>query len=55
MNGVVELYAKGNDPTLDWDQIALEQVCPLLSRKCLKNRKSEPEKTIGTCVVSHGQ
>lgn len=27
--------------------------CPYLSRKCLKNRKSEAEKTIGTCSVLH--
>jgi len=28
--------------------------CPFLGRRCLKNRKSSPEKTIGTCTVGHG-
>lgn len=53
MSGIVELYGHPGDLALDWNEIADKQVCPLLGRKCLKNRKSEPEKTIGSCVVSH--
>ncbi|MCG5062090.1 MAG: hypothetical protein KA714_30035 [Limnoraphis sp. WC205] len=26
-----------------------------MARKCLKNRKSEPDITIGTCTVSYGR
>ena len=29
------------------------QHCPFLGRKCLKNRKSEPDVAIGTCAVTH--
>lgn len=54
-NKVVELYGQdGRVPELDWDAVSNGQNCPLLDRKCLKNRKSEPSKTIGTCVVLHG-
>lgn len=31
------------------------QHCPFLQRKCLKNRKSEPEITIGTCTMMYGR
>jgi hypothetical protein len=31
------------------------QQCPFLNRKCLKNRKSEPEITIGTCTMTYGR
>ncbi|MDA8887485.1 NotI family restriction endonuclease [Hellea sp.] len=56
MNGVIELYThKKEEPNIDWRSIGNHQTCPLISRKCLKNRKSEPEQTIGTCVVKHGQ
>jgi len=29
------------------------QVCPILGSKCLKNRKSEPQQTIGSCIAGH--
>ncbi|HLX59959.1 MAG TPA: hypothetical protein VKX17_01635 [Planctomycetota bacterium] len=38
-----------------WSEVASHQTCPFLSRKCLKNRKSAPEQTIGTCTLSHGK
>ena len=51
---VVELYGQdGRRSDLDWSKISIDQNCPLLDRKCLKNRKSEPSKTIGTCTVLH--
>jgi hypothetical protein len=53
MSGIVELYGHQATAAVDWNKIASDQICPLLGRKCLKNRKSEPEKTIGSCVVSH--
>jgi hypothetical protein len=55
MNNVIELYThKMNTEGISWNTVAHKQLCPLIARKCLKNRKSEPEKTIGTCVVQHG-
>lgn len=30
------------------------EYCPFIGRRCLKNRKSASEKTIGTCTVGHG-
>lgn len=59
MTKIAELYgiATRNDsqPRSDWPQIINSQECPFLSRKCLKNRKSSPELTIGTCTVSYGK
>lgn len=53
-NDVVELYCnKTEDSSVDWSLVAKNQHCTLLGKKCLKNRKSEPEKTIGSCVVRH--
>jgi len=40
--------------TADWASAVSSQHCPHLGRKCLKNRKSEPEVAIGTCTVRHG-
>jgi hypothetical protein len=52
---VVELYCQdGRRNDIDWTAISTQQKCTLLGRKCLKNRKSEPSKTIGTCTVLHG-
>ena len=39
----------------DWDALTSTQQCPFLNRKCLKNRKSEPELTIGTCTMTYGR
>lgn len=55
MTKVIELYGNSTSQSLSWSDIATSQNCPFLSRKCLKNRKSEPNNTIGTCTVSHGK
>jgi Restriction endonuclease NotI len=55
MTKVAELYGNPTDQSLSWDDIASRQSCPFLSRKCLKNRKSEPDLTIGSCTVSYGR
>jgi hypothetical protein len=53
---VVELYGTSTGaPGVNWPELISGQQCPFLEKKCLKNRKSEPEKTIGTCVVNHSQ
>jgi hypothetical protein len=55
MTKVIELYGNSTNQSLPWSNIAHSQNCPFLSRKCLKNRKSEPDITIGTCTVSYGK
>ena len=57
MTKIAELYGLSTvaNPSLGWGKIVTQQQCPFLARKCLKNRKSEPDKTIGSCVVSYGK
>lgn len=40
---------------LSWKKIVEKQYCEYINRKCLKNRKSEPEISIGTCSVKYGK
>lgn len=56
-NKITELFghAANLDSPLDWAKIVAEQRCPYLGRKCLKNRKSQPEIAIGTCNVRYGR
>jgi hypothetical protein len=52
---VAELYTLPTFMDGDWKGAVASQYCPLIQRKCLKNRKSEPEVTIGTCTMIHGR
>jgi len=52
---VAELYGLPTLQPADWKAAAAAQRCPFLNRKCLKNRKSEPEITIGTCAMNYGR
>src|SRR5438552_3593316 len=52
---VAELYGLPTFQPANWKDVAAEQQCPFLNRKCLKNRKSEPEITIGTCTMIYGR
>lgn len=52
---VAELYGLPAFQPADWKGVAAGQRCPFLGRKCLKNRKSEPEITIGACTMSYGR
>src|SRR4051794_7492358 len=52
---VAELYGLPITQAADWKAVAAAQHCPFLNRKCLKNRKSEPEVTIGTCTMTYGR
>lgn len=55
MTKIRELFGQNTGMiTTDWAKQVEGQECPFLSRKCLKNRKSEPEISIGTCAVTHG-
>jgi hypothetical protein len=57
MNKIVELFGihKSGNKQADWGNIVKRQPCPFLGRKCLKTRKSHPDISIGTCVVSYGE
>jgi hypothetical protein len=52
---VAELYGLSTFQPADWKTISAVQQCPFLGRKCLKNRKSEPAITIGTCTMAYGK
>ena len=52
MSKIVELYGVPTESNTDWPAIIAAQQCPFLDRKCLKNRKSKPELTIGSCTVA---
>lgn len=52
---VAELYGLPTSQPTDWKAVAAAQPCPFLNRKCLKNRKSAPEITIGTCTMTYGR
>jgi len=55
MSKVAELYGLPTFQNADWKAIAGAQQCPFLDRKCLKNRKSEADLTIGTCTMEYGK
>lgn len=55
MSKIVELFGHYNAAQVDWQQVAIEQQCPFLGRKCIKIRKSQPEISIGTCTVQYGK
>lgn len=56
MSDILELYGIAtHSDKADWNTIAHAETCPFLNRKCLKIRKSAPDKTIGTCSVIYGK
>lgn len=57
MNKVLELYGFSTRTAgeISWEEILSNQHCPYLERTCIKVRKSEPDKTIGTCSVEYGR
>lgn len=56
MSRITELFGISTvtNAKVDWAALVKAQHCPYLSRKCLKNRKSQPKIAIGTCTVRHG-
>lgn len=56
-NKIIEIFghAARLDSRLKWKNVVAGQQCPYLNRKCLKNRKSQPEIAIGTCTVRYGR
>ena len=58
MTRIAELYGLPTDVHLtgtDWASVITSQHCPYLNRKCLKNRKSEPDLTISSCSLYFGK
>lgn len=55
MGQIIELYGVDVMESADWEQITAAQHCPYLDRTCIKIRKSTPDITIGSCVVSYGR
>lgn len=55
MSKIFELYGLPVNSAVRWPEIVANQQCPFLQRKCLKNRKSEPEVTIGSCTIIAGK
>jgi len=52
---VAELYGLPTFAPAEWSDAAAAQRCPFLNRKCLKNRKSDPDVSIGTCTMTYGR
>lgn len=56
MSKVVELFTYPvSNGALNWDQIIRSQFCQYTKKRCFKVRKSEPDISIGTCVVKYGK
>lgn len=57
MSDIIELFGQptANRSGIDWKAVVAKQLCPYLSRKCIKIRKSQPEISIGTCSVLYGR
>ncbi len=55
MTKVAELYGLPTFARGKWKAAVKREECPLLNRKCLKNRKSEADLTIGTCTMIYGR
>lgn len=51
---IVEIYGVSSKAEKAQLSVAIKKEhCPFIGRRCLKNRKSAAEKTIGTCTVGH--
>lgn len=56
MSKVSELFTQSTSrDELNWKRIVKEQKCSYIDKKCIKNRKSQPDISIGTCTVRYGK
>ncbi len=55
MSKIAELFTHPTTSVQDWQTVVNSQRCAYLGKKCVKNRKSEPEIAIGTCAVTYGK
>lgn len=54
-NKLSEFFSHSTASPQDWKGINEGQQCKYLSKKCVKNRKSLPDISLGTCTVRHGK
>jgi hypothetical protein len=55
MHKVIELFGNNTKSRkLNWNNIIEKQLCPFVNKRCSKVRKSQPEISIGTCIVLYG-
>lgn len=52
---VAELFGYATDGSTDWSTVVANQECPYVGKRCFKNRKSDAQTSIGTCVVRAGK
>jgi len=50
-----EFFSYSTGTKRDWKDVLNGQQCKYLSRKCIKNRKSLPDISLGTCTVNYGR
>lgn len=56
MSAIVEFFGRSvGGQAQDWRQVAQEQQCIFLGKKCYKVRKSDPYTAIGSCTVLYGR
>lgn len=56
MSAIVEFFGRSVEgQAQDWRQVAQEQQCIFLGKKCYKVRKSDPHTAIGSCTVLYGR
>ena len=55
MSKIAELFGHYRGAKINWSQVVQEQHCPFLAKRCIKVRKSQPEVSIGTCMVDYGR
>ena len=51
----LEFYGRNVACEQDWNAVLTGQRCPYLNRKCEKQRKSNPQQTIGACILGFKQ
>jgi hypothetical protein len=49
----LEFYGYNTSTEQNWKVVLTKQSCHFLNRKCIKQRKSDPEQTIGACIVGY--
>ena len=56
MSKVTELFTESTkDTSINWVEKLRTQQCKYIGKKCIKNRKSEPDIAIGTCTLKYGK
>jgi hypothetical protein len=53
MKQPLEFYGVNTASEQPWKRILLEQQCPYSASRCVKQRKSNPQQTIGACIVGY--